>query len=168
MRGRGKGGSSGRRGARRPGVGSGTSVDEQDVILVDGPVDHIRIRLPRQQVLVEPLASVLKRLRRKLAVWHLVSALITHPPPHHHHAVPLGIILPFAKLLSNKGCRYSSGYLKRLERAEITWPDRRAHTQYNLHNISRPLFRQLEEPLRGGNDSQRRGDTLQCKGLHSP
>lgn len=38
-------------------------MDEQDVVLVDGSVDHVRVGLARQQVLVEPLTPVLKRLR---------------------------------------------------------------------------------------------------------
>lgn len=39
-----------------------TSVDEQDVVLVDRTVNHVRVRLAGQQMLVEPLAAILEGL----------------------------------------------------------------------------------------------------------
>lgn len=42
-----------------------TSVDEQDVVLVDRAVNHVGVWLAGQQMLVEPLGAVLEGLRRK-------------------------------------------------------------------------------------------------------
>lgn len=42
-----------------------TSVDEQDVVLVDRTVNHVRVGLAGQQMLVEPLAAILEGLRKQ-------------------------------------------------------------------------------------------------------
>lgn len=39
-----------------------TSLDEEDVILTDGTMNHVRVRLASQQVLVEPLTAILEGL----------------------------------------------------------------------------------------------------------
>lgn len=39
-----------------------TSMDEEDVVLTDGTMNHIRVRLASQQVLVEPLTAILEGL----------------------------------------------------------------------------------------------------------
>lgn len=39
-----------------------TSVDEQHIVLIDRTMNHVRIRLAGQQMLVEPLTPILKGL----------------------------------------------------------------------------------------------------------
>lgn len=40
-----------------------TSVDEQDVVLIDRPMKHLRVHLAGQQMLVEPFTAILEGLR---------------------------------------------------------------------------------------------------------
>lgn len=42
-----------------------TSVDEQDVVLIDRTMNHVGVWLTGQQMLVEPLAAIFEGLRGK-------------------------------------------------------------------------------------------------------
>lgn len=54
-----------------------TSVDEQDVVLIDRTMNHVRVRLAGQQMLVEPFTAILEGLRGKQAFSPHGSQLIT-------------------------------------------------------------------------------------------
>lgn len=61
------------------GSAAGTSVDEQDVVLVDRTMNHVRVGLAGQQVLVEPLTAVLEGLRGQKQAFSPPPA--SCPPP---------------------------------------------------------------------------------------
>lgn len=54
-----------------------TSVDEQDVVLVDRTMNHVWVRLAGQQMLIEPLAAIFEGLREKT---RLHPTLLSHFP----------------------------------------------------------------------------------------